>query len=376
MRSTVNEADAVRDDVAQWPSVENAYRDAVPRLAQGCNTGYEVAAPAGVDVGCAQANAASLGLGLGAQLGHGAALVDVEIGWTRNHVALQSHNIPPPIVGVEDVLSSSHGTSVLGVVCGDDPAGFTGIAPGVSSVRVASCKPDNATPVSNESVAEAIAVAAATVRPGDVILIEMQSPEFLPCEAVVACFESIAVATALGIVVVEPAGNGNTNLDGLRDPLGGFPFRRGGILPAAYAPFDSKAILVASADSAVPHSRRANSNFGSRVDCYAWGDSVLTATSAGPWDLASYAPPCFVDTSAAAAIIAGITLAVQGALRTLGHAPLSPMALRTFMSAAAYGTEPAAADRERIGVMPDLCKAVNQLRILPPATPHNLRIIP
>jgi len=62
------------------------------------------------------------------------------------------------------------------------------------------------------------------------------------------------------------------------------------------------------------HQRWLRSNYGSRVDCYAWGEGVFTTTS----DTNGQAPATnlyrddFGNTSAATAIIAGVALSVQG----------------------------------------------------------------
>ena len=94
-----------------------------------------------------------------------------------------------------------------------------------------------------------------------------------------------------------------------------------------------------------------NSNFGSRIDCYAWGDGVDTCVSNGPGDRASFAPPCFLNTSAAAAIIAGAALCVQGMREHRQRIRFSPKELRDILSDATLG---APGTNGLIGVMPDL----------------------
>ena len=62
---------------------------------------------------------------------------------------------------------TAHGTAVLGEVVGRDNAkGVVGIAPDVDRVFTSS--------IGNQSVADAIDVAAETMLPGDVLLIELQ----------------------------------------------------------------------------------------------------------------------------------------------------------------------------------------------------------
>ena len=82
--------------------------------------------------------------------------------------------------------------------------------------------------------ARAITLATGVLKPGDAILIEQQTDACGgvcddtqqgcgPIEWHQSVFDAIAAATALGIVVVEPAGNGNVNLD---DPSCGGVFDR------------------------------------------------------------------------------------------------------------------------------------------------------
>ena len=55
------------------------------------------------------------------------------------------------------------------------------------------------------------------------------------------------------------------------------------------------------------HRRIARASFGSRIDCYAWGENVTTADGA---DNKSYVNN-FHGTSAASAIVAGAAILVQ-----------------------------------------------------------------
>src|SRR5207248_4116678 len=102
---------------------------------------------------------------------------------------------------------------------------------------------------------------------------------------------------------------------------------------------DSGAILVGAAQSASPHDRASFSNYGSRVDCYGWGDSIV---SAGYGDLAgtgntSYTS-VFGGTSGASPIITGSALLVQGLYLTSSGTLLSPQQMRTILSNPTTGT--------------------------------------
>jgi hypothetical protein len=194
-------------------------------------------------------------------------------------------------------------------------------------------------------VANAIVAAIPNLSFGEVLLLEVQRG-FLPVELWDADFDAIRLATALGITVVEAAGNGGANLNTATSPSG----ER--VLDRTHGDFrDSGAIVVGAAVSTVPHSRDVDSNFGNRVDCYAWGDSVVTPTSDASGSTDQYRTN-FQNTSAAAPTIAGAALLVQGmaaADPAVGYR-FGPHQLREILSDPATGT----GSPDPIGVMPDL----------------------
>ena len=123
-------------------------------------------------------------------------------------------------------------------------------------------------------VACAIVNAAAIMNAGDVILIEQQlgTPtefvgmnlgEFLPMEWKQAEFDAIQAATMKGITVVEAGGNGRADLD---SPQFGGAFNR--------SVRDSGAIMVGGGHS--EGRRWAGSSYGSRIDCQAWYEHIVT----------------------------------------------------------------------------------------------------
>ncbi len=63
--------------------------------------------------------------------------------------------------------------------------------------------------------------------------------------------------------------------------------------------------MVGAASSALPHKRLYFSNYGSRIDTYAWGENVTTTALSG---YTSY----FNGTSSASSIIAGAAVNLQG----------------------------------------------------------------
>jgi hypothetical protein len=281
--------------------------------------------------------------------GEGQALVDVEWGWNTAHEDLVDHGIGP-IAGI-NWGQFGHGTAVLGVIAAVDNAlGCIGVAPNLGSIRCVSQFPSlGVGPVTADPILSVIG----TMQFGDVLLLEAQSGTVsgysrIPVEVEAATWDAIRLATALGIVVIEAAGNGTQDLDAVNLPGLGHVFDR------TSADFrDSGAIIVGAATAQAPHERWVRSCYGSRVDCYAWGEDVYTLdTDSTGTDPDEYQTN-FGGTSAASAIVAGAALAVQG-LAEKSLYRLGPEELRAILSDPALGTASKTPSADRIGVMPDL----------------------
>ena len=283
-------------------------------------------------------------------------VVDVEYSWVLEHEDLAldpAANIDTQATLSDPFDDTNHGTAVLGVLRGGANAyGVSGIVP-AATLLVA---PVN-TVEHGYNPARAITLATGVLKPGDAILIEQQTDACGgvcddtqqgcgPIEWHQSVFDAIAAATALGIVVVEPAGNGNVNLD---DPSCGGVFDRN--------VRDSGAIIVGAGDSAT-HARLAFSSFGSRVDVQGWGNNVATT---GYGDLFNIGDArqlytgLFGGTSSASPIVTGAALAIQGAVMEMGLAPLDPMELRQIL--VDTGT-PQTGPAENIGPLPDIAGAL------------------
>jgi hypothetical protein len=325
--------------------------------------GYVKAAPEGINARFAW----------GHQNGGGAGVrfVDLEKGWHLNHEDLPAitpfPNTPTDID--PDPLSRAHGTAVLGVVAGPhNGKGIAGIAKTPKRVSLVShFRPAvGNTPASSGHVADTLMAILPHLGPGDVLLIEWQTTQFLPAETEPGVFAHIDSACDDGVVVVEAAGNASKNLDTVE-----------GLRPLD---LDSGAIIVAACHSAVEdggHERLGldagpPSNFGSRVDCYAWGENVGTAGpgSFPPNTVPGVIPPNtfghatdpalqyrdnFSRTSSAAAIIAGAAVVLQGMHIAKHGVPLDPKALRRVFRH--FGTPAGPRTKARgqhIGIMPDL----------------------
>jgi hypothetical protein len=345
-----------------WPAVQTAYFDPPgsdpvtvspagnPRFD---NQGYLNPAPIGIDAEFAWPRPGNVGYagGDGATVN----VIDMEQGWTLDHEDLAAHGAAQlnPDGAIRD-SSRAHGTETLGVVCAvDNNKGCIGIAPSPGSVNVVSYW--------DSTRADAMLAAIGHLQFGDVLLLEAEItiPGLLkhPIEVLDAEFQMIRLATALGITVVEAGGNGATDLDAYIDTAGEYVLDR-----SSDEFLDSGAIVVGAASSAAPHKRLAFSNFGSRVDCYAWGENVNTASSDDAGSTAQYTT-IFKGTSSASAIIAGAATLIQGiAQASLGYR-FSARQMRDILSDPLTGTISDAPNIDRIGVMPDL-KGILQGNVL------------
>jgi hypothetical protein len=261
-----------------WPSVKVAYvdipaPDPVVNAANDPrwpNQGYLDPAPDGID--------AEYAWGFAGGDGAGQRVIDLERGWTLNHEDLNAHGATL-LHGVLLDSSRPHGTSVLGEICSvDNTLGCVGIVPNAGDVDVVS--------YNGSTRVDAMVAAIANMTFGSVLLLEAQVTVdgallLGPIEALDAEFDTIRLASALGIVVVEAGGNGTNNgsapplaMDTFTDPMGRQIFN-----PASADFRDSGAIIVTAATSTAPHTRMVWAPHGQRIDCYAWGENINTCSS-------------------------------------------------------------------------------------------------
>ncbi len=384
-------ADDVVERLDAWQSVEKVYVQpgAAPPPSSVLATndllshlqGYLDCAPDGVGARWVWNNTPANGTGVG--------LVDLEQGWELNHEELASAAIPPPIYGL-NYLHHNHGLKVLGVVrASDNDRGIVGIAPrcGVRVVSPWTCRstpcPDHTDPCEHDyNVAEAIVEAVHASHRGDVLLLEAQTgmlgsscyavEPWLPVEVEDVVRDAIILAVTNQIVVVEAAANGNVDLDAftrgtdrILDPT-----------PCNDAFCDSGAILVGAAKTAALtaeeklRSRLGTSNYGNRVDCFAWGRGVQTTLQfPGSTALNEYGD-LFAETSSAAAIVAGAAVLLQSWRDTIGEPRYTPARLRELFRDPTLNTASHSAS-DRIGVMPNL-KAIIESELAALAMVHHL----
>ncbi len=303
--------------------------------------GYLDAAPTGIDARFAWRKPGGDGAGVG--------FVDVEDCWNTNHEDLKGQS-PTLIFG--DEIAGDHGTGVLGeLVAQDNKVGIIGVAPSPAYVFLTSWLEIGA---ATDRLVEGVVLSAILMNQGDVLLLEVER-YYKPVELWAADFDALRFATSLGIVVIEPAANGDYDLDGTPDPAGRF------VLNRASADFrDSGAIMIGASDPMDSHNRAPFSCYGSRVDCFAWGRYVVTC-GGGDLDAGGGNPnktyrKAFNGTSASAPIVAGAAMILQARRKVRGKRPLTSEEMRSLLADPRTGTLQGPRVPGNIGVMPNLLR--------------------
>lgn len=281
------------------------------------------------------------------------------------------------------LVHAYHGSSTLGVLVarhgGGDPAGIVPDARVLlTSLEPLVLEPTTATDLQHD-VFNAVRICLGRLVYGDVLLIEVEAlplgtglQQYRPVEVDSHVAKVIRLATALGVTVVEPSGNGEwTDLDEVT--LSG---DSGAIVVASSCPPGRTLACAKTGDGVVinslttQHQLSPYSAYGDRIDCYAWGSLVCT-TDEQPGEYRSYG-----GTSAASAIIAGAAVAVQSIAARSLSACLPPPVLRKIFRDDTLGTRMAASEAlildgdfnstepvsaHKTGVMPDLCRVIDHV---------------
>ena len=332
--------------LAADPGIDEAFVAPVlelPTLAPSCpittpsyedKQGYLGPAPAGIDAPSMWARGVA---------GEGIWFADIEGGWNAKHEDLPGDRIThvsgAPII---DASWRAHGTAVLGEIAGvPNGKGVTGIAPNVERIFTSS--------IGNSEPAEAIDAAAHALRPGDVLLVELQGygprRKFVPVEYWDDMYDAIRAATDRGVVVIEAAGNGGVDLDA---KIYAKKFDR--------AVRDSGAIMVGAGGPPrygfVDRARLDFSNYGARVDVQGWGRRVATLDYGDLQRCDDAGHRHYTDefsgTSSASPIVAGAAILLESEAQ--GRIP--PAVLRLAMIAT--GTPQTGDLRKHIGPRPNL----------------------
>jgi hypothetical protein len=382
--------------VAEAPADEPAHQAVIPGRNprwSSPDTGCMRLAPGGIDAEYAWLQPGGDG---GKDHGVNLQFFDIESNWDLTHPDLLP--AAPQFTGTgishRKAGREYHGTGVLGIVIASDtnPAApydqsSLGITPKVAMTKVDSHWVD----VYNTDDFNTILRAILELNFGDVLLLEAQLNIVnssgtivlgnLPVEFFLHNFDVIRLGTALGIVIVEVAGNEAHDLDVLRTTYS-IPWLSKNTDPK----FDSGAIMVSAASpwrinpdgSANPNDpvhapfRDSNlvrqHNFGSRINCYAWGDSIHTPSChphpSGAPSTAFYQN--FGDTSGASAIIAGAALSVQGMAEAILGYRLSPLQIRNLLSDPTTGTASQDPTNDKLGVMPNLRAIIDNTLVITP----------
>lgn len=280
--------------------------------------------------------------------------IDIEQGWFLGHEDIVDAKVK--LFWGKNHEYQDHGAAVLGIILmQDNNKGGIGITPLVKANVISQISPKG-----NHAVHDAILKATDHLEFGDILLLEVQESDttpfdkYWPAEIKPAIFHAIELATALGIIVIEAAGDGSkeenaqgNDLDNFKDKNDKYIFNRN-----SNDFKDSGAIIVGGASDSEAHGRIKSSNYGNRIDCYAWGSNVFTIG-----DVVDGYIPHFNGTSSASAIVAGVAIAVQSIAEAAGKKRLGPAQMRETLSHHANGTP----SPDRIGVMPDLKKIIKLL---------------
>lgn len=306
---------------------------------------YLKAAPVGIDAEWVWENRNVFGAGV--------QVADVEQGWNYYHEDLKAKVKSSSLkFGKNRWANKEHGAAVLGILLGtDNSVGIVGAAPsgqasGLDEIILSSYHdPHNKGWNREGEIArawnkeDAISGAWKLLRPGDILVIEAQT-NYRPVEVMdPGIFTLIQQIVNGGIIVIEAAGNAGVSLDG--DFSG-----------------ESGAILVAASSASQPYGRLPTSNYGNRIDCFAWGEEVYTAgrDPQSPlvhgWNNQAYS--YFGRTSAATAIVAGAAALVQSAYKArYPNSYVTPAQMRDWLSDPNINNTESASG-QNIGMMPNL----------------------
>lgn len=276
--------------------------------------------------------------------GQGVTIADCEYGYVAGHEDLCDIVPEPgqtPHPNVQSYGWDEHGTAVFGeMISLDNGYGCTGLVPEASGMFF----PEWTVEDGHRRVA-AIANAIASVAPGDVVLLEMQTTGagggYGPAELDPAVWTVVRTGTDAGVVVVGAAGNGNQDLDS--GPYAEYRSRG-----------DSGAIIVGAGSADSGHNKLSFSTYGARVNVQGWGWSVFTT---GYGDFAQHGgdknqryTSGFNGTSSASPFIAASAASLQSVSLAARGYPLLPQELRGLL----IGTGIPQGSGGHIGPFPDL----------------------
>ncbi len=343
------------------PRVEPACADVAPVTPNHeTDQTYTAAAPGGVDAQFAWTYYDSAGRG-----NPNAWLFDIELNWTENHEDFPSDF---SVYGGDGGAPADHGDAVIGVLAAcHNGYGVTGLSSSVHPKAVS--WPRQSGSDWDHMWMNSFNLAAANLFAGESYLIEIHAggPNpgyscdygcgnctqfgFIAVEYWDNTFAAIQTHTANGLLVYEAAGNGQANLDAAA---------YGSRFQTSYR--NSNAILVGASN---PNTRQAMcwSNYGSRVDMFAWGTAVWTCGYGYGWagstdpDRTQWYNNTFNGTSSATPIVTAAGNELQGILQIKYGTTFNATQMHTYL---ASGGTPYTGAHD-IGVQPDLADAINAI---------------
>ena len=306
--------------------------------------------------------------------GKGVTICDIEGNWNYTHEDLPARI---PLLGgtpINNIGWRNHGTAVLGeMVSKPGISGTVGIVP---EARAAT---HSAVINGVFNTAGAIMGAAAKLKAGDVILIELQATgpngKYVAMQYWDDVFSAIQAATQKGITVVEAAGNGDENFDlpvfngtGLQKDSGAIVVGAG-VPPTNFFDYFGFPGFSGYSKIGVPRSRIWFSNYGKIVNVQGWGWHVTTlgyGDAQGGADENKWYTHRFSGTSSASPIVTGAAACLQGAATAILGAPLPPNKVWDLLVKTGTPQQPGPGVplSQHIGPLPDLTKAAKTARLL------------
>jgi subtilisin family serine protease len=304
--------------------------------------------------------------------GKGVTVCDIEGNWNLTHEDLPSGISLIGGTPIAQLSWRNHGTAVLGeIVSSPGDVGTVGIA------HEAKAKVHSAVVGGVFNAAGAITAAAAVLKKGDVILIELQATgptgNYIAMQYWNDVFSAIRAATAKGITVVEAAGNGNENFDQKVFAKTGLQKDSGAIVVGAGVPptnffdhFGFGSAFAGYSKIGVPRSRIWFSNYGKIVNVQGWGWHVTTlgyGNAQGGASENTWYTHRFSGTSSASPIVTGAVACVQGLAKAKKGAPLTPAQVRNLLMATgtAQVAGPGVPVSQHIGPLPNLAAALKKI---------------
>lgn len=354
--------------------VETAYfRTKIDKIVPGYNTGvhreigesvvllntpdynalqeYEDPAPLGID--------ARFAWTMPGGDGSGVKLADVEIANYLKHEDLAEQNIQDVHTKVPDDSHIHHALAAMGeILSADNGFGMKGIAYKAEGYFSSICLDSLC---ADDNTVQGLTAAIAHLGKGDVLLTEIQTvaplPFGMPIEYDQAEFDVIITAVANGIIVMEPAGNGNKNMDDHVKYENRFDttFRYSGafIVGSCYPK------KVSAGRQA--RSKYYSSSYGKRVDFFSWGEKIPSlgyGTLSGS-SYKDYYSDDFCCTSGATPIVTGAVILMQSIHKKSAGDIINADLLRHMLKST--GTPSYDPPSDMIGVQPNLKNAINMM---------------